>query len=632
MLVITIITAGVGEFAAGVAAGYELSTGAALVTVGGAEAVTFTTLSQILLEENHSAGHIAWELATNFAMFTAMRRFSAYAEAAKISKFAAAGGQAVLLGAMGLAKEEIAKYATTGKHLTREEIGKIAVQSLVMFVALQGVGHLAQPIMTGIKAEGTMLGLRLNAANRAAKGLKEMQQALLGSKDPVKALEYLDAERTWLDLKIKAYQELRIAAETEAKAAAKSGKPPKDGGVLKRVGMNMDDVSSMLQTLGTTAETLSAARTMLTLEPLTVDTYLVPRSRAGEVLADIGEHKLIKVDADSVHTWEARSPDGRRITITEKLDAADRFYVELRNSVTDPAEAAQLRRMSKGKTAQAIFDMFGGDQAAARAKITQETAKTQSRINIGRDSALRAQELELLVNDAKLLKDPAIRTLIEGMTKGNRAETLNRIRDKIMARVLADEVLEQVRQTEPDAEVLSGVKILERQNESTIQDWKRNHPDDTGDGLTFRPDPSGGPDQLYWDHGEIDLMAIVRTPGGKARIVHREEVKTGTLDKPSRAQQQLGDVSAILASGSGRARLELPDKTDITPDIDLSSDATANKVTRGPSDKKIKTSPADTDAFDESLGIRSGDLAGLVKKLVDLERAAIDAEKAGGSK
>jgi hypothetical protein len=370
MLVITIVTAGVGEFAIGFAAGAELSTGATLVAVSGAEAVTFTLLSQIFLDTNHSAGHIAWELATNWVMFAAMRRFALAAEAAKLSKVTSATVQAVLMGAMGLAKEEIEKYVKTGKHLTKEEISQIAVQSLITFVVQQRLSKFVEPILTGVRARGTMLGLRINAANRAGVGLKAMAKGLVGSRDVAKALEYIQAERTWLELQIKAYEQL----EADARAEEKSGKPPKDGGVLKQAGIKMPDIKAMKAALGEHLATLTAARTMLTLDPIAPDVYSCPKGRIAEVLAELGGATSVTEDpVTKVKTYEAKGPDGRKIRIVEEVGQYVRWLEELKAELTD-VEVAKLTKMSTRRTARQIHDQFKGNKELAIKNIRHELA------------------------------------------------------------------------------------------------------------------------------------------------------------------------------------------------------------------------------------------------------------------
>jgi hypothetical protein len=148
--------------------------------------------------------------------------------------------------------------------------------------------------------------------------------------------------------------------------------------------------------------------------------------------------------------------------------------------------------------------------------------------------------------------------------------------------------------------VLTGIKVYEKQAENSIAEWEGNNPDKTGNGLTMR-----GRD-LYMQRGEIDIMVVVREPSGKARVTHREEIKTGTTDTHAGAKEQLDSIGDYLAQGSsGKIRLELNGR-DITTEIDMSTDAAATKATRGPADKK----------FDESLGVTAGDLERLIKSLL----------------
>lgn len=596
MLVITVVTAGVGEFIAGAALGAELSTGATLVAVGSAEAFTFTLLSQVLLDTDHSAGHVAYEFAANIAMFGALRRFAAFGEAAKLSRITAATGQAVLLSAMGLAKEEIALYVTKGKHLTREEIGQIALQSLVMFVALNGVGKLAEPIMKTIKAEGTMLALRRNAANRAGEGLRTMQAALAGSKDPALALKYIEAERAWLDLKVKAYGEL----ETAALAEAKSGKPPKDGGVLKQSGMTMADIAAMKTSLGKHADVMAAAKSMLTLEPLAPDMYGAPRARLAEVLRELGGGTLIATDpTTTVRTYEAKSPEGKPVTIVERLDQYDRWLLDLQRSL-NPTELAKLEQMTVRNTPQEVHDRYGGDKDVAALRIRVEVEKAQGAAGIRAASATRMAELKLRIADNALMRDPDIVKIIDALPEQGRSVTVAALRDAVMSKILAGEAVARARATDPSAEVLTGIKIYQRQSEQSVNEWLTNNPGRAPDGLTLRVDG------LYMQRGEIDVLVVVRESGGKWRIVSREEIKTGNRDTNADAARQVEQTGSLLAQdATGGIRLELGGK-DITSEINMASDAAAHKATRGPSDKQ----------FDESLGITAGDLERLVKSLI----------------
>jgi hypothetical protein len=109
--------------------------------------------------------------------------------------------------------------------------------------------------------------------------------------------------------------------------------------------------------------------------------------------------------------------------------------------------------------------------------------------------------------------------------------------------------------------------------------------------------------------GEFDVMVIERQASGKAKVIAREEVKTGIRDTNADARGQLEDQTGILrdaAAGKKTIRLEVGGN-DITAEIDLASDAGANKSTRGPAGK----------GFDKSLGVSASDLEALCKDLLD---------------
>lgn len=105
------------------------------------------------------------------------------------------------------------------------------------------------------------------------------------------------------------------------------------------------------------------------------------------------------------------------------------------------------------------------------------------------------------------------------------------------------------------------------------------------------------------------MMVVERHASGKAKVVAREEVKTGGRDTNADARGQLDDQTSLLrdaAASKKTIRLEVGDR-DITAEIDLASDAAASKSTRGPAGK----------GFDKSLGVTASDLEALCKDLLD---------------
>ncbi|MEZ4400198.1 MAG: DUF4157 domain-containing protein [Kofleriaceae bacterium] len=267
-----------------------------------------------------------------------------------------------------------------------------------------------------------------------------------------------------------------------------------------------------------------------------------------------------------------------------------------------PEETSKLVKMTKGKTLEQQRATFGGgDVEAARAKVRAAVRSDQEAAAMRGRSKERYEELKQKIDDLGLLNDPDIRKLLELPESTTRK--LSDLRDKVMAKLLKAEA----QAAHPDAQVLDNVKIYEKQAEKTRDEWRNNRrlPDGSlphGRGLV---DIDG---VLYLQRGELDLLIIERpTAGGKAKIVKREEIKTGHRDNHADAKSQLMAQAELLSAGaSGQKSIRLFDgEEDLTDTIDLASDATAEKATRGPADKK----------FNKSLGITAIELEKLIKGL-----------------
>jgi hypothetical protein len=228
----------------------------------------------------------------------------------------------------------------------------------------------------------------------------------------------------------------------------------------------------------------------------------------------------------------------------------------------------------------------------AQLRVEQEAAATKAQ------SKVRVDELKQEIANKGLLNDPEIRAIVEDVSKKPK-DKLPTLRDKLMAKILKAEA----QAANPGAEVIDGVKVYEKMPEATLDEWKVKHPGEKIDGLTPRPDG------LYMQRGEVDMMVVERDPaGGKAKIISREEIKTGVLDTSASAKSQLDAQSTLLrdgASGAKKIRLEVGGR-DIAGELDLATDAGATKTTRGPAGK----------GFDKSLGVTAGDLENLCKDLL----------------
>ncbi|MEO7730194.1 MAG: hypothetical protein ABIY55_04420, partial [Kofleriaceae bacterium] len=263
-----------------------------------------------------------------------------------------------------------------------------------------------------------------------------------------------------------------------------------------------------------------------------------------------------------------------------------------------PDENAKLAKMTKGKQPAEQRAMFDGDLEASREKVRAQLRNEQEATATKADSKVRVEQLKQEIADKGLMNDPEIRAIVDDASQKPK-DKLPKLRDKLMAKILKSEA----QAAHPNAEVIDGVKVYEKLPEATIEDWKTNHPGQKTDGLTRRDDG------LYLQRGELDVMVVERDPaGGKGKIVAREEIKTGVGDTHADASGQLAEQNALFkdgASGAKQLRLEVGGH-DIAGSLDLASDASATKTTRGPAGK----------GFEKSLGVTAGDLEAMCKDLL----------------
>lgn len=278
-------------------------------------------------------------------------------------------------------------------------------------------------------------------------------------------------------------------------------------------------------------------------------------------------------------------------------DAFNQWYDDVRSGMT-PDEVAKLEQMTLGKSPEQVRGMLGRSVSTAKDRVRAEVEEGASRAARSAQSKVRVDELRQKIADDGLMETPAVQDIVDATTPTNLSSQVPRLRDAIMADILRAET----QAANPGREVLVNVKIFEKQPEATLADWRAKNPGKAADGYTQRDDG------LYKQVGELDQLVIERQPAGAAKVIAREEIKTGVRDTPGDANQQLADQARLLAEGAqspGKIRLE-QGGVDITQQIDLASDATSTKSSRGPSDKN----------FTLSLGVTSGDLEALCKEIL----------------
>ncbi|HEX3473566.1 MAG TPA: hypothetical protein VHT91_00920, partial [Kofleriaceae bacterium] len=113
-------------------------------------------------------------------------------------------------------------------------------------------------------------------------------------------------------------------------------------------------------------------------------------------------------------------------------------------------------------------------------------------------------------------------------------------------------------------------KIREEATQATREDLKRERPELFANGApaTRFIDTARGR-KLYFEITDMDLVVTQDNASGKRKVVHREELKTGAGDRPSKARAQLDKGAASMtAAANGRAPVVLFEgNKDITSTI-----------------------------------------------------------------
>jgi len=288
------------------------------------------------------------------------------------------------------------------------------------------------------------------------------------------------------------------------------------------------------------------------------------------------------------------------------LDPA--VWVERMKAMLTPDELAKFEQMTVKKSPEKIQAQYQGNFDAALRQIKGATAKGQVSADRGLASQARAAELRAIIDSRGLMKDPRVRAIVDRYeAKPNHRTLETAISD--LRNVLVGDVLEaELAARYPGTDVLRDVDVWVEQP-GTVDEFLASDLAKKGNYDIFD-------DHVYVKSTDIDMLVIERSvDGGKARIVHREEVKTGTTDTQARAKPQLhrgAEEISKAAAGNQRIRLRIGDR-DITERIDLSSVDQSTGATRGPLGKP---------EFNENLGITAGDLEKLIQSLLELELAA----------
>ena len=364
LLVITVVTVGVGDLVAAGAAGWELSAGTTAVAAGGAEAATFTALNQVFLDDDHTFGHIAYEFGANWAMFGVMRRFQAFAEVAELSKVKAMGGSTLIMAASTFAKADLDKMIHEGKHLNREDIKQIALQGMVMAIAMHAIAPLTKPAFAELEGGAYSFAARIKANNRTRAALAMQAEGLKGTRDFKQAQAYVANEKAWLEEKLKILDELEALAKKEQEG----GKPPANG-IAAKIKMSSKDLAALRGEIKSNIAKLDAgAQPLLHLEPKTPGVYTCSPEHIVEVTQALGEVTRVTEDpTTNVKTYDVRRPDGTTVKVMERIAPTKAQWLTDLRAGLDGVQRARFDARMKGKSPAEIYDKFGGDTERAKA-------------------------------------------------------------------------------------------------------------------------------------------------------------------------------------------------------------------------------------------------------------------------
>ncbi|HEX5751702.1 MAG TPA: hypothetical protein VFZ09_36115 [Archangium sp.] len=332
-----------------------------------------------------------------------------------------------------------------------------------------------------------------------------------------------------------------------------------------------------------------------------------------------------------------RGTDNQSATNASKQPAIDAVVEAKASAALDnleqklsPTAREQLQSMRRNSESERIIwenvQKQGGavyleGMAKARAK-----ARTADKSVVERSSEL-VQTFKKRLLESDFLRRREVRDVLLG--KGSAEDKQHGLRGFIAEEVAAEEVLAAHGGNNPGKVLHRGIRVIQEQKgfrsvEEFRADFAAKNDGKAFEGAFLKDG------KVYIKVGEIDLLLVEEQPFGKARIRYREEVKSGAGDTPGKAQKQLDEVGRLFekaAAGDETIRFELHG-TDITKQLDLSSDAAAQKAHRGP---VPVGDPKNQKIYNESLGLTESDLKNLAAKLFEEWQAQQQSNGSGGA-
>ncbi|MCG8421407.1 MAG: hypothetical protein MJE77_26105, partial [Proteobacteria bacterium] len=303
---------------------------------------------------------------------------------------------------------------------------------------------------------------------------------------------------------------------------------------------------------------------------------------------------------DDIHAAPSKSITGSSLEPT--------VWVERIRAMLAPDELIKFEQMHRNMAPGDIHRHYGGDFDIALSRVKAATAKGQAVRERTAASKQRAAELRAIIQTRGLIKKPAIQQILDELGPSPTNRRIGRAVEKIRSRLVTDISANEAQARYSGARIHRDVEIWVQQPEVTVADFNLRHPNHQG---MRRVLSTSNGNRVHVLTTDVDILVVQPQPNGRARIVHREELKSGLTDKPAKAQHQLDKgLRRLSEMAKGEAKIRLiEDGVDITDTIDFSTADSSSGVTRGPIGK----------GFGDHLGISARDLEVLIKELVALE-------------
>ncbi|MCG8422589.1 MAG: hypothetical protein MJE77_32130, partial [Proteobacteria bacterium] len=283
-------------------------------------------------------------------------------------------------------------------------------------------------------------------------------------------------------------------------------------------------------------------------------------------------------------------------------------WVERVKAMLAPDEMVKFEQMHRNMAPDDIHGRYRGDFDAVLSRVKAAAAKGEAANDRAAASKRRAAELRVMIEARGLMKEPAIRKIVDDLGPRPSRMQLERAIEKIRSRLIGDIAATEAEARYPRSRVHKEVEVWVEQPETTIEQFRANHPGHKGVVDDFSTSKGNRVHVLSTD---IDVLVAQPQASGKARILHLEELKTGMRDTHSGAKKQLDKgLRRLKEAASGKKRIRLIENgIDITDALEFGTAYRSSAVTRGPSGK----------GFNDHLGITARDLEILTKELIELE-------------